>query len=1079
MQKIKSIFIILLLSISCFVSAQTPELVVPVRAGVPYVMATAQNNKYLLLGNSSALQIWETAGGRLLKSFYKPTGSFAEVSDGRRVAVVSREYVHLLDLESFAFQDSIKLKEAYAVACAPNNKIFVACNSTTKRFLMVIDAVSKQMDTVFVTDANKSGSATMLRVSKDGRFSMFQPNDGFTFIIENATKKLVKTFEQKSIFDFTPDNRILEIIKKDEGSTFKIWNTSTFTEDVSVVGKTKSIAYKNDKLFWLNNTRLLTASSEMSAIVDFKAKTISADYKYYTGYEPADLQGKAQIKNGELKTVYRLVTYPEARLEEWDVENYKKLREIGNTAIVPFNIAVAPNDFRFQFGANKEIRLGKSLTFWDVEAKNDRSGYTPDGKYRLHSSTYRTVEKFKSMDKTKKMTAFATINKGATGIHFNNKGNLAALISSDGMSIIDVETMNVLQEVIVGNQNYMLNSSDVGCFVDNDTKVIAHGHFEDKTDKTYCVDVATGKILWSVRGYNTDFTPTTEGVLCFDWSLQKFQVLNPQTGQSIRILNMGRTFKSGAAIKVSITPDGKKAMITESEKMFFYDIATQKITPATQNLSTTWMWSVNHFPHKPEIALSCSNDGKLILWNTVEAKPLATIYIFGKSNDWACMTPDGRFDASQGALQKMYYIKGKEIIPLEQLYEKYYTPCLVAQLIGGETPLPVDENDNIKNLKSPPSVKIKFENKQRNLTVEDDAPTYTATQAQVSLTVDAVSKDDVIDEIRLFQNGKLVGGTTRNLVVEDDKKASETKVFTVNLLEGENRFKAIALNSQRTESAPDEIIITYKPAKTVTQTTNPTNDINLHMVVVGINKYKNPKYNLNYATADATSFKEAIEKGGNGIFTKTNIIFIGDEKATKESISTELDKIKTASTPKDVFIFYYAGHGVLNEKKDFFLVPHDVTQLYGADGALAQRGLSANVLQQYSKDIKAQKQLFILDACQSAGALDKLVAARGAAEEKAIAQLARATGTHWLTASGSEQFASEFTQLGHGTFTYVLLEALSGKADKGGDKKVTVKELDAYLQEVVPEVTAKYKGTPQYPASFGFGNDFPIGVVKN
>ncbi len=104
---------------------------------------------------------------------------------------------------------------------------------------------------------------------------------------------------------------------------------------------------------------------------------------------------------------------------------------------------------------------------------------------------------------------------------------------------------------------------------------------------------------------------------------------------------------------------------------------------------------------------------------------------------------------------------------------------------------------------------------------------------------------------------------------------------------------------------------------------------------------------------------------------------------------------------------------------------------------------------------------------------------RGAAEEKAIAQLARATVTHWLTASGSEQFASEFTQLGHGTFTYVLLEALTGKADKGGDKKITVKELDAYLQEQVPEVTAKYKGTPQYPASYGFGNDFPIGVVKN
>jgi uncharacterized caspase-like protein len=156
-------------------------------------------------------------------------------------------------------------------------------------------------------------------------------------------------------------------------------------------------------------------------------------------------------------------------------------------------------------------------------------------------------------------------------------------------------------------------------------------------------------------------------------------------------------------------------------------------------------------------------------------------------------------------------------------------------------------------------------------------------------------------------------------------------------------------------------------------------------------------------------------------------------------------------------------------------VPHDVTQLYGNDGALAQRGLSAEELKGYAQKIKAQKQLFILDACQSSGALQAVVM-RGAAEEKAIAQLARSTGTHWLTAAGSEQFASEFTQLGHGVFTYVLLEGLAGKADINGNGTITVKEIDAYLQETVPTMTEKYKGTPQYPASYGFGNDFPVGV---
>ncbi|MDX1462954.1 MAG: caspase family protein, partial [Marinirhabdus sp.] len=126
--------------------------------------------------------------------------------------------------------------------------------------------------------------------------------------------------------------------------------------------------------------------------------------------------------------------------------------------------------------------------------------------------------------------------------------------------------------------------------------------------------------------------------------------------------------------------------------------------------------------------------------------------------------------------------------------------------------------------------------------------------------------------------------------------------------------------------------------------------------------------------------------------------------------------------------------------------------------------------------IPAQKQLFILDACQSAGALNT-VALRGAAEEKAIAQLARSTGTHWLTASGSEQFATEFDELGHGVFTYALLEALSGKADSG-DNRITVNEIKAYIESRVPEISQQYKGSPQYPSSFGFGQDFPVSIKK-
>ncbi|MEO1097759.1 MAG: hypothetical protein AAFX57_08390 [Bacteroidota bacterium] len=57
------------------------------------------------------------------------------------------------------------------------------------------------------------------------------------------------------------------------------------------------------------------------------------------------------------------------------------------------------------------------------------------------------------------------------------------------------------------------------------------------------------------------------------------------------------------------------------------------------------------------------------------------------------------------------------------------------------------------------------------------------------------------------------------------------------------------------------------------------------------------------------------------------------------------------------------------------------------------------------------------------------MASRGVSKEKAIAQLARSTGTFCMTASGSEQFPVEFKSLGHNAFTYALLEGLSGSAD--------------------------------------------------
>jgi uncharacterized caspase-like protein len=88
-----------------------------------------------------------------------------------------------------------------------------------------------------------------------------------------------------------------------------------------------------------------------------------------------------------------------------------------------------------------------------------------------------------------------------------------------------------------------------------------------------------------------------------------------------------------------------------------------------------------------------------------------------------------------------------------------------------------------------------------------------------------------------------------------------------------------------------------------------------------------------------------------------------------------------------------------------------------------------------------------LDACQSAGAFETMMTA-DANQQKSIAMVARSTDTHWMAASGAQQFANEFSSLGHGVFTYVLLQSLKG--DAVSNKMVTANGLKLFLQLQVP-----------------------------
>jgi len=210
---------------------------------------------------------------------------------------------------------------------------------------------------------------------------------------------------------------------------------------------------------------------------------------------------------------------------------------------------------------------------------------------------------------------------------------------------------------------------------------------------------------------------------------------------------------------------------------------------------------------------------------------------------------------------------------------------------------------------------------------------------------------------------------------------------------------------------------------------------------------------------------------GEKLFSKTFSYTLYDKDATKSNIIAKLDEIARGMKKADVFLFFYAGHGSMVENT-FYFITSEISSLFQKDKL--KDALSVTELQEKFRLLPALKQVVFIDACQSGSSVNAL-AMRGASEEKALAQLSRSSGVHVMASSESDQESAEIKSLGHGVFTYVLLEALNGKADGAPmDSKITVYEIKSYLDDQVPELSYRLIRHKQFPSTFSIGHDFPL-----
>jgi WD40 repeat protein len=469
--------------------------------------------------------------------------------------------------------------------------------------------------------------------------------------------------------------------------------------------------------------------------------------------------------------------------------------------------------------------------------------------------------------------------------------------------------------------------------------------------------------------------------------------------------------------------------------------------------------------------ISRSTNGEIEFWKLYEdsIELQHTLHVIDK-DEWILMSPNGFFDGTAKAMQYINYVQGFKSLEIDLFFDKYYTPKLFEQLNSEQKGLQ-DRGLN-QMMKDVPSFELKMKSFQDELiTVQPDSM-YNHNSNKLQLSVDYSNSSSDLKSVAIFNNNK----RTATLDFKSNpifRGVRKTKEFEVELVPGENELRLELITDDNLRSPSKTISVKYDTLLGRRE---------LFIVALGINKYENPSYDLNYAKADAQSFVKQLSENAAQLFEEIHTLSLYNKEVNKQGVMKSINEFKKNMGPEDVFVFYYAGHGVMipqpkTNESSFFLVMNDITNMYGEFEAVSSKGLSGNELFQIAKDISAQKQLFIIDACQSGGAL-KAGNFRGVEREKAIAKLARSSGTFFITASQEMEYANESSDLKHGVFTYAILELMSSNNELtqlfSSDAIISASELKAYVESRVPELSKKYKGSPQYPTGYSFGNDFPI-----
>jgi len=434
------------------------------------------------------------------------------------------------------------------------------------------------------------------------------------------------------------------------------------------------------------------------------------------------------------------------------------------------------------------------------------------------------------------------------------------------------------------------------------------------------------------------------------------------------------------------------------------------------------------------------------------------IMVFG--NDGTLYKRDNYYFSQKGLSEYLAFRKDDALYPFEQFDPYLNNPFEVFKDLhlvddqsldlfhrSQETRLKHIGNHKIEELDMNDVPQLAVKRSSQNV-VDDQLYTF---EVQVEGTEPLTSFHVEVNDVPLYgKSGKQTEGKLMN-----DK-------VVVSLLQGMNNFSVYAFDEKESMSNVHKFSVYC----------NHLSEPELYIVAVGISNYENADFRLDYASKDATDFVDLFDN--NKLYKETHTLLFNDAK--KENLLSLTQEFLSSAKTNDVILFYYAGHGVLNQEYKYFLCPADVN--FEQPNI---NGIEFDRLENILSDLDCRNRVVILDACHS-GEIDsdEIAGYSDRNEDQDIKFRSSGNTIHRLesgvsyldlskmlfedtrtnhgnvvisSASGVE-FAMESGKWNNGLFTYFLKDGINSfDADLNGDHKIFLHELFYFVSREVVQAS--------------------------